>query len=115
MTDHTQRPGLEPDDSDLDPVYGDARPLIQLTPNQIVAYNLAQARVMKGWTQEQAAEELELYLGVRWSKASFSSERSTAMIGLAPATFAPTTAVGVSDWRFSFRRFIASPLRYDCI
>jgi hypothetical protein len=48
-----------------------------LTPNQVVAYNLAQARMLKGWTQEEAAEALEPFLGRRWSKASFSSaERS---------------------------------------
>jgi transcriptional regulator with XRE-family HTH domain len=48
-----------------------------LTPNQVVAWNLAQARALKGWTQEEAAEALEPYLGRRWSKASFSTaERS---------------------------------------
>ncbi len=50
-----------------------------LTPNQVVAYNLARARELKGWTQDQAAEALEPYLGVRWSKASVSqAERSVA-------------------------------------
>lgn len=52
---------------------------VGLTPNQIVAYNLARAREWKGWTQEQAAEALEPYLGKRWSTASFSqAERSIA-------------------------------------
>ncbi len=50
-----------------------------LTPNQVVAYNLTRARELKGWTQDQAAEALEPYLGVRWSKASVSqAERSVA-------------------------------------
>ncbi len=50
-----------------------------LTPNQVVAYNLARARELKGWTQDQAAEALEPYLGARWSKASVSqAERSVA-------------------------------------
>ena len=50
---------------------------VQLTPNQIVAYNLAQARAWRDWTQEEAAEHLEPYLGTKWSKASFSAaERS---------------------------------------
>jgi hypothetical protein len=50
-----------------------------LTPNQVVAFNLAQARLWKGWTQDQAAEGLEPYLGKRWSKASVSqAERSIA-------------------------------------
>lgn len=48
-----------------------------LTPNQVVAYNLAQARLLKGWTQDQAADALEPYLGSRWSKANYSAaERS---------------------------------------
>lgn len=50
-----------------------------LTANQIVAFNLARAREWKNWTQEEAAEALEPYLGKRWSKASFSqAERSIA-------------------------------------
>lgn len=48
-----------------------------LSPNQVVAYNLAQARMLRGWTQEQAAEALEIHVGTRWSKATFSAaERS---------------------------------------
>lgn len=50
-----------------------------LSPNQVVAYNLARARELKGWTQDQTAEALEPYLGVLWSKASLSqAERSVA-------------------------------------
>ncbi|HET7489356.1 MAG TPA: helix-turn-helix transcriptional regulator [Acidimicrobiales bacterium] len=50
-----------------------------LTPNQVVAYNLALAREQRGWTQDQAAQALERHLGVRWSKASVSqAERSVA-------------------------------------
>lgn len=48
-----------------------------MTPNQIVAYNVAKARALRGWTQEQAAENLAPYLGARLSGASFSAlERS---------------------------------------
>ena len=48
-----------------------------LTPNQVVAFNLTQARELRGWTQDQAAAALEPYLGRRWSTASFSqAERS---------------------------------------
>lgn len=50
-----------------------------LTPNQVVAFNLARAREWRGWTQGQAAAALEPYLGVLWSKASVSqAERSVA-------------------------------------
>lgn len=53
------------------------RPAVTLTPNQVIAYNLARARERKGWTQAQAADALAPYLGVRWSKATFSAaERS---------------------------------------
>jgi transcriptional regulator with XRE-family HTH domain len=48
-----------------------------LTANQLVAQNLRRARELRGWTQEEAAKRLEPYLGVRWSKATFSvAERS---------------------------------------
>jgi hypothetical protein len=48
-----------------------------LTPNQVVAYNLPRARLVRGWTQDQAAEALEPYLGSKWSVANFSAiERS---------------------------------------
>ena len=50
-----------------------------LTANQIVAFNLARAREWRNWTQDEAADALEPYLGKRWSKASFSqAERSIA-------------------------------------
>jgi hypothetical protein len=48
-----------------------------LSPNQVIAYNLAQARQDRGWTQDQACDALEPYLGNRWSKANYSAaERS---------------------------------------
>lgn len=47
------------------------------SPNQVVALNVARARAMRGWTQEQASTALAPYLGSRWSNASFSAvERS---------------------------------------
>src|SRR6202521_4633198 len=49
------------------------------TPNQVVAHNLTRARLLRGWTQDQAAEALAPYLGSRLSLASFSAiERSIA-------------------------------------
>lgn len=47
------------------------------TPNQIVAFNISQARLKRGWTQDQAAEAIAPYLGARLSTASWSAiERS---------------------------------------
>jgi transcriptional regulator with XRE-family HTH domain len=41
--------------------------------HQLVGYNLQRIRKATGLTQEQAAERLETYLGVRWSKAVYSA------------------------------------------
>jgi hypothetical protein len=50
-----------------------------LTPNQVIAFNLARARERQGWTLNEAAERLEPYIGARWSKANLSAaERSIA-------------------------------------
>ena len=47
------------------------------SPNQVVAYNVARARALRGWTQEQAANELSQHLEERLSRASYSAiERS---------------------------------------
>jgi transcriptional regulator with XRE-family HTH domain len=51
--------------------------------NQIVAFNVAKARLLRGWTQEQAAEELASYLGVRLSAASFSAIERSVDVGRA--------------------------------
>jgi transcriptional regulator with XRE-family HTH domain len=59
-----------------------------LPPAQIVAYNLARARELRGWTQEQAAEALAPYLGVRWSKAVYSAAER-AVTGTRPRHFDP--------------------------
>ena len=42
------------------------------TPNQVVAQRIAIARQLRGWTQEEAADRLEPFLGARWSGATFS-------------------------------------------
>jgi hypothetical protein len=50
-----------------------------MTPNQVVAHNVARARALRGWTQEQAADALAPYLGAKLSGASFSAmERSAS-------------------------------------
>jgi len=49
------------------------------SPNQVVAHNVTRARLLRGWTQDQAAEALAPYLGSRLSVASLSAiERSIA-------------------------------------
>jgi transcriptional regulator with XRE-family HTH domain len=49
------------------------------SPNQVVAYNVIRARLLRGWTQDQAAAALAPYLGSHLSAASFSAiERSIA-------------------------------------
>ncbi|MGQ0846151.1 MAG: helix-turn-helix domain-containing protein [Sporichthyaceae bacterium] len=45
--------------------------------NEVIAYNFRRARELRGWTQEQAADALEQFLGVRLPQASISAiERS---------------------------------------
>jgi hypothetical protein len=48
-----------------------------ITANQLVAANLRRARELRGLTQEQAAEQLEPYLGTRWSPAVFSAAETS--------------------------------------
>ncbi|MDP9387599.1 MAG: helix-turn-helix domain-containing protein [Actinomycetota bacterium] len=50
-----------------------------MDPNQVVAYNLARARQLRGLTQDEAAAALEPYLGVRWSNASWSQAERSVM------------------------------------
>src|ERR1700733_4927729 len=51
--------------------------MTSMTANQLVAYNLARVRKAQGLSQEQAADLLAPWLGVRWSKAVYSAaERS---------------------------------------
>ncbi len=51
---------------------------LAMLPNQLVAYNIRRARELRSWTQDRAAEELEKYLGERWSKASWSAAERSA-------------------------------------
>ena len=47
------------------------------TVNQVIASNVAKARILRGWTQQEAADALAPYLGTKMSTASFSAiERS---------------------------------------
>lgn len=52
-----------------------------MTPNQLVAWNLREARRLRGWSQEEAAERLEAYLGERWSRTTFSAAEEGTISG----------------------------------
>ena len=67
----------------LQPKQTRVRPVDQtrMTPNQLVAWNLSQARRLRWWTQEEAARRLEPFLGERWSKAVFSAAERSIMGG----------------------------------
>jgi transcriptional regulator with XRE-family HTH domain len=47
--------------------------LCKKTLNQVVGYNLARARRLKGWTQVEAGQRIEDQLGQRWSVATVSA------------------------------------------
>jgi hypothetical protein len=48
-----------------------------LTTNQVIAYNFARAREEAGWTQVEASDRLEGYLGYRLNQAGVSSIERT--------------------------------------
>lgn len=50
-----------------------SNPLEEVDLNQVVAYNIREARHLRGWTQEQLASRLEPYLGRRLTQASISA------------------------------------------
>ena len=51
----------------------DPPPSLEVDLNQVVAYNIREARLLRGWTQEELAERLEPYLGQRLTQAGVSS------------------------------------------
>jgi hypothetical protein len=53
-------------------------PAVQLSANQVVAYNLRRARERSKLTQEAAGALLEPWLGTRWSRATFSTAERSA-------------------------------------
>ncbi|MGA9597197.1 MAG: helix-turn-helix transcriptional regulator [Acidimicrobiia bacterium] len=55
------------------PAHPDPPPSDEVDLNQIVAYNLREARQLRGWTQEELADRLEPYLGQRLTQAGISS------------------------------------------
>jgi len=51
------------------------------TANQIVAFNVAKARLLRGWTQEEAAQAIGRCLGTAMSAASFSAIERSVDVG----------------------------------
>lgn len=52
--------------------------VLPLSANQLVAWRLHRARMVKGWTQEEAASHLAPFLGEEWSKATYSAAERSA-------------------------------------
>ncbi len=65
---HGVRRRSTPPPPDPEPV-----PWPEVDVNQVVAYNVRQARELRGWTQEELADRLEPYLGQRLTQAAVSS------------------------------------------
>ncbi len=49
----------------------------EFSANQLVAMNMRILRASRRWTQDEAAEQLKPYLGVQWSKASYSAAETS--------------------------------------
>jgi hypothetical protein len=51
---------------------------LSMTPNQLVACNIAAHRKLQGWTQKETCDRLEPLLGQRWSPAVLSAAERSA-------------------------------------
>jgi hypothetical protein len=67
-----------------------------MTPNQVIAHNLARARALRGWTQEQAADALAPYFGGKLSAASFSTMERSAWTPLRIKVFSADDLLALS-------------------
>ena len=56
---------------------GDHEPADAVDMNQVVSYNFARARALRGWTQEETARVLERFTGQRLPQASISAIERT--------------------------------------
>src|SRR5438270_2437306 len=52
-----------------------------LPPAEFVALNLFEARRLRGWTQQEAAERLTPYLKNRWTKSTLSAAEKSGQEG----------------------------------
>jgi transcriptional regulator with XRE-family HTH domain len=83
-----------------------------MSPNDVVAWNLRAAREMRGWTQEQAAAQLEPHIGQRWSKASYSAAENGQRQFDANTLFALARAFDVSLPFFFMPAVVNFPVRH---
>ncbi len=81
------------------------------TANQIVAFNVAKARLLRGWTQEQAAEALAPYLGARLSGASFSAIERSVDVGRGREFNADELLAFARGFRLPLAWFLTPPPR----
>ncbi len=82
-----------------------------MTPNQVVAYNVAKARALRGWTQEQAAEALAPYLGPRLSGRQLLGDRTLGLAGRPASRSSTPTSSSPSPEDSTFPSASSSPRR----
>jgi hypothetical protein len=58
--------------------HGHVKKRLGMTPNQLVASNIAVYRRLRGWTQKETCDRLEPLLGLRWSPAVLSAAERSA-------------------------------------
>src|SRR5215210_9270356 len=88
-----------------------SRPLWR--PNQIVAFNVAKARLLRGWTQEHAAEALAPFLGVKLSGASFSAIERSVDVGRAREFNADELLAFARGFRLPLAWFFTPPSAWE--
>jgi len=88
-----------------------SRPLWR--PNQIVAFNVAKARLLRGWTQEQAAEALAPYLGTKMSGASFSAIERSVDVGRGREFNADELLAFARGFRLPLAWFLTPPSAWE--
>src|SRR5919199_2402652 len=83
------------------------------TANQIVAFNVVKARLLRGWTQEEAAEALAPYLGTRLSTASFSAIERSVDVGRAREFSANELLAFARGFRVPLMWFFTPPSTWE--
>lgn len=83
------------------------------TANQIVAFNVVKARLLRGWTQEEAADALAPYLGTRLSTASFSAIERSVDVGRAREFSANELLAFARGFRVPLMWFFTPPSTWE--